>query len=466
MFKHIFLVGIGGVSMSGIARILRGMGIKVSGSDVMESVETRKLEREGFKVYVGHKESNISMDVDLVVVSAAIDEKNFEVASALKRDIPVWRRLQLINYLVDEKVMVAVTGMHGKTTVSSMIATICFDAKEDPTIMVGGEVRAISSNSRYGKGELWILEACEYKRSFLDLKPNIAVVTNIEEEHMDVYRDLDDIVDTFGLFVKQVDLGGLVVACTDDKNVRKVISCSQANVAGYGFETRPKNFTGVYWQIKNLEILDGKSVFDLYVDDEYYDNFCLSIPGRFNVLNAVAAIVVADFLVIDINMVKESLKNFLGARRRMDVLYDSEKITIVDDYGHHPTEIDNFLTAIRQKYGEKKLWLVWQPHQYSRTWQFLDKFVDCFKGVDKLILTEIYEARDAKEVKEKIDGKKLCEVMLKAKIDSVYFSTYDEVVDYLKKNYVEGSLLITLGAGPVNEVAEKVKKILVKENTA
>lgn len=462
MFKHIFLVGIGGVSMSGIARILREMGVKVSGSDIHDSVELDKLRDMGVEVFIGHDGQNLQEDVDLVVVSAAVDQKNPEIAVAVERNIPVWRRLQLVDFLAREKVMVAVTGMHGKTTVTSMIATICLEAKEDPTIMVGGVVRAIDNNAQYGQGELWILEACEYKRSFLDLKPNIAVITNIEEEHLDAYRDLDDILETFGLFVSQVDQEGLIVAGLDDENVRRVVSQTEANVAGYGFENRPKGFNGVYWQIKNYQQKGKKYYFDLYVDDEFLVQLALSLPGKFNALNAAAAVVVADFLVIDQGMIVKSLENFLGAKRRFDVLWEKRDLVVIDDYGHHPTEISSFLQAARDKYPNRAVWVVWQPHQYSRTWQFLDDFVKSFAGVDKLLVTSIYEARDSQEIKEKIDSKKFVDFAKKKGIEAEYLATYDEAADWLKKNYQKNSLIITLGAGPVNQVAEKFIAFLAK----
>jgi len=466
MFKHIFLVGIGGISMSGIARILQARKIKVSGSDICESVETKKLQKEGIEVYIGHQLKNLAKDVDLVVVSAAIDDNNSEIAEAKKRNIPIWRRLQLVDYLVDEKVLIAVAGMHGKTTISSMIATVCVQAQEDPTILVGGEVKEIAANARYGKGELWVVEACEYKRSFLDLKPNIAVISNIEEEHLDIYRDLEDIMDTFGLFLQQVDNNGLVVACLDNVNVAKLVTKVQANVVGYGWQVRPKYFTGVYWQIKNYHQKGSEYCFEVWIDDEYFDTFGLALPGKFNVSNAVATVAVADFLVIDPEIVKKALRAFTGAKRRFDIYLDRDDITVIDDYGHHPTEITNVLQAVRDKYDNRPVWAVWQSHQYSRTWQFLDDFVDCFQGVAKLIILPIYEARDSQEIKEKIDEQKLEKIMKKAGIDCRSVASYDEAVDFLEKNTESKRVVLTVGAGPVDEVAAKLTDKISKKKTS
>lgn len=459
MFDNYHLVGVGGISMSGIAKVLLAEGKKVSGSDLEESKEVIQLKNLGIKVAIGHNAENIENQTQCVVVSAAIEDNNPEVIEAKRRNIPVWRRSQLIGYSMREKIGIAVAGMHGKSTISAMLASILEEAGEDPTVLVGAYVDKIGSNAKYGKGDLMVVEACEYKRSFLDFYPTVAVISNIEEEHLDTYRDLDDIKETFKVFAAKIPEGGLLVSFVDDKNVLEIIKNVRSNLVGYGFNKKPVDFDGVYWQIVQIERGRESTTFRIEVDGHLEELiYKIVLPGDFNILNAVAALIVCDFLVIDSKAVLKALEEFTGAGRRLQVLGKKDDVVVVDDYGHHPTEIVNCLKAIKQKYPDRHLWVVFQPHQYSRTFHFLDGFASSFSVAEKVVVPEIYRVRDSIEDIKKVNSKILVERIVDNGVDAVYIPDFDKIVQFLNLNIPKQSVLLVLGAGPVNEIGKKFLK--------
>lgn len=446
--------------MSGLALILKKMGSQVSGSDQNAGQILEKLKEEKIDVVVGHKAENISHDSDLIVVSAAIPEDNEELKAAVRLGIPVWRRSQLIGYLMRDKIGVAVAGMHGKSTTSAMIATILEEAGEDPTVLVGAEVRAIGGVAKLGKSDLLVAEACEFNRSFLDFEPTIEVITNIEEEHLDTYADLAAIKDAFQSFIDKLPSDdGLLIACLDDFNVCELVAKQTINKIGYGFKDRPEGFTGVYWQIYNYRWQENKAYFNVRVDNEdIMPEFTLSLPGNFNVLNAVAAIIVCDFLVVEPAKIAKSLKSFKGARKRFDLVGEWRGTDIIEDYGHHPTEVRSSIAAVNQFYPDRKLWMIFWPHQYSRTEQFFDDFATSFNNLDHLVIVDIYEARPTDVDKKKINSMTLTEAVKKSGVEAVYIPDYKDAVKYVKDNIKDDSVLVVQGAGPTEKIVSMFKK--------
>ncbi|MBU0647626.1 UDP-N-acetylmuramate--L-alanine ligase [Patescibacteria group bacterium] len=457
LFKKVYFIGIGGVSMSGLAKVMLAMDKEVAGSDLDDKKGLDELRELGVKVNIGHDAGNIDDDIDLVVMTGAIEDDNPELVEARRLNIPVWRRMQLVGFLMRDKVGVAVSGMHGKTTVTSMIAAILEKAGENPTILGGSYIKEIGSNAKYGDSDLVVAEACEYQRAFLDLEPQILVMTNIEEEHMDTYKDLRDIFETFTMFANKVPIDGMLVGCLDDKNVLKLMRGKKANLVGYGFGRKPKSFAGVYWRIKNYRSDDGLVGFEVALDDEELGtSFSLRIPGKFNVLNAVAAVIVADFLLVDVQTAAEILAEFTGASRRFEIKGEKDGVVVIDDYGHHPTEIKNTIEGIREFYPKKDLWIVFWPHQYERTMNFFDEFVNCFEGVERLIVLDIYEARKAKIDKSQVNSKKLVEAIKSKKgIHVSYVPEWKEAYELMKKEINKDMVLLTLGAAPIDVLADK-----------
>lgn len=458
IFNNIHFVGIGGISMSGLAKVMLQMGKRVSGSDVEENDQIKSLRQMGVKITIGHDKSNLDADVEQVIVTGALAEDNPEVLEARKRNIPVWRRSQLLGAMMRDKIGIAVAGMHGKTTVSAMISTILHDNNDDPTVFVGANVKSIGTNANLGDSDLVVAEACEYQKSFLDLDPQIAVITNIEEEHLDTYKDIKGILEAFSFFATKVPTEGLLVGCLDDKNVLKVINASKANKIGYGFGKCPSKFSGVYWQIVRLR-QDNQTGYQVKVDDELLEEvISLDIPGEFNVLNAVAALIVADFLTVPMKVAVKSLNSFQGASRRFDVLGEKDGVVVVDDYGHHPTEVTNSISVVGQSFPDRYLWVVFWPHQYERTRDFWEKWPDAFVGAKKVIVLDIYQARETKVDKEEVNSKKLVESMKKKGIDAVYIPTWQEARQYVEEGIQNNSVLLTQGAGPVDELAREYLK--------
>jgi len=442
--------------MSGLAKIMLAMGKRVTGSDMEENEEVIKLRELGIDVQIGHDASNLPLDVEQVIVTAALLNDNPEVLAARAKNIPIWRRSQLIGYLMRDKVGVAVAGMHGKTTVSAMISTILEENSDDPTVLVGANVKFLGTNAKLGQSDLVVAEACEYQKSFLDFEPQIAVITNIEEEHLDTYHDLRGIIEAFTMFAAKVPIDGLLVGCLDDKNVLKVLKDRRANKIGYGFAPQPKNFTGVYWQILRPKKNMGKEGYRVKIDGELMDyKLQLSLPGEVNILNAVAALIVADFLTVPLVDSLISLANFTGASRRFDIWGEKNGVVVVDDYGHHPTEIINTLNMVKQQYPKRDLWVVFWPHQYERTRDFFDQFVTCFEGVKKVVVIDIYAARATTVDKDKINSEKMVAAMKKRNIDAMYLATWPEALSYVRDNIQAGNVLLTLGAGPIDQLARK-----------
>jgi len=435
--------------MSALAEILVSRGKKISGSDLVESQITKDLKKSGAKIYLGHKEEHISKDIERVVVSAAITDKNPEVREAKKLEIPIMTRGELLGKLMNEKIGIAVTGTHGKTTTSSLLSYIFENAKLDPTIAIGGEVRNIGGHAKDGKGKYFIAETCEYKRFFKDIYPNIAIITNIEEDHLDYYKDLNDIKSAFTDFTENIKEGGMLVACFDDENVREVASGFNGRVVSYGIANGDLNY-----RASDFRIEEGVQRFEIHKNGSDLGTFEIQIPGIHSILNATAAVAVALECGVKIGTIKKGVASFMGAGRRIETKGEKNGVLVIDDYAHHPTEIQATLQAIKSFYPKRKVWCVFQPHQHSRTRILLNNFVDALMEADEIIIPKIYPVRDTREDIASVSGEDLSRLLTKKGKSSHYIPEFKDAVKYLKKNVLNNDIIVTMGAGPVNEIGE------------
>lgn len=448
-YNSYFFVGIGGIGMSGLAKILLKEGKQVSGSDIIQNNITRDLEKLGAKVYLGHDAKNIE-DSEAVIISAAIKD-NPEIGETKKKKLPIYRRSELLGALMASKKGIAISGTHGKTTTSTMISMILEKAGFDPTIVVGGEVKNIGVNAKHGKGEYFVAEACEYERSLLDIHPYISIITNIEADHLDTYKDLDDIIETFKKFVSQTDEKGFLVVSADDFNISKVTENYEGEVITFGISDE-----SAIWKARNIAIKEGITFFSVYKREQRIGDFSLKIPGAHNILNALAAIALASKLEIKLGITKEVLSEFEGVNRRFQIKGVENNITVIDDYGHHPTEVKATLEGLRSIYPDRsrKVWCVFQPHQYSRTKFLLNDFARSFTETDTVIIPDIYAVRDTEEDIKSVNSEVLVDEINKLQKKAIYLKTFEEIVDFLSNNVKSDDIIITIGAGPVYKVGE------------
>lgn len=440
--------------MSALAQILALRGNKVSGSDLIENPITDNLKKIGVKVYTGHKKEYLSPDTEMVVVSAAISDKNPEISEAKKLGIPIITRGELLGQMMDEKEGIAITGTHGKTTTSSLISQIFEDANLKPTIAIGGEVGSTGSNAKEGNGKYFIAETCEYKRFFADIRPAIAVITNIEEDHLDYYKDLDDIKSAFSDFTKNIKDNGLLVACFDDENTREIADTFDGKVISYGISSDDLNY-----RADNIRIEENVQKFNVHKNGSDLGEFQMQVPGIHSILNSLAAITVALECGIKLGVIKESIAKFTGAVRRMETKGKRGEVLVIDDYAHHPTEIQATLQAIRSFYPKRKICCVFQPHQHSRTRILLNNFVDALTEADEIIIPKIYPVRDTAEDIASVSGENLADLLKKKGKPAKYIPDFKDVVSYLKDHASGNDIVITMGAGPVNQVGEKYLNI-------
>jgi len=437
--KNIHFVGIGGIGMSGIAEILSSRGIPVSGCDLKRSAATDLLAGRGIRTDLGHDPAHLD-GVDLVVVTSAVRGDNDEIDAARARGIRIMKRKEMLGLIVAEKRSVGVCGTHGKTTTSAMIATVLEEAGLDPTVLVGGIVRNFGSNAKSGTGDFLVVEADEYDRTFHELHPEIAVVTNIEADHLEYFGDLDAILEAFRIYLEGVRPGGAVVACVDDPAVAKLINGFDAHrVVRYGLGAG-RDITAV-----NVAYADRGSSFEV----PGVGFFKLFVPGEHNVRNALAAIAVACELGIDAHTVANALSKFLGVDRRFQILGDYAGALIVDDYAHHPTEIRATITAARTGYPERRIVALFQPHLYSRTRDFAREFGESLSEADLAIVAPIYAARE-----KPIEG--ISSRMIADAVGGIEFLDRGnaEIVNELRRRLQPNDIFITMGAGDVHEVAE------------
>ena len=444
---HVHFIGIGGISMSGLAEILLEEHFTISGSDARESDLTRHLEHMGVTVYYGQAASNIKEGVDLVVYTAAIREDNPEFLRARERNIPMMSRAELLGQIMDNyENSIAIAGTHGKTTTTSMISQILLAAKADPTITVGGILKALDGNLRVGKSNIFVSEACEYTNSFLHFYPKYSIVLNVEAEHLDFFKDIQDIRHSFHQFLSNTKKDGAILLNGEIENYKELTEGLPNEVITFGLtdscDYHPADIT-----------FNEKACasFTAMHHDTPVMKVSLNVPGMHNVSNALAAIALALDLKIPVEAIAAGLSAFGGADRRFQYKGTVDGVTVIDDYAHHPTEIRATLTAAKN-YPHKRLVLVFQPHTYSRTKAFLNDFADVLSLADVVVLADIYAAREKNTYG--ISSKDLLEVLEKKGTDCHYFPSFEEIEKFLLKNCMNGDLLITMGAGDIVNVGE------------
>ncbi len=446
--NKLYFVGIGGTSMSGLAGIAQDMGFEVAGCDMMDSLYVQKLKNRGIPISIGHDENNLPDDTDLLVFSAAISDEKPEMVKAKKLGIPRIERSDYLGLLSRVfETTIGVAGTHGKTTTSSMIAQLLTQAELDPSVSIGGRLDEIGGNAHLGKNEYFVVESCEFVDSFLKTQHQIGVITNIEKDHLDYFTGgLKQIMQSFHRFGMILPKNGLMVAWGDDTIVRNVCLGLKCPVVYYGFKDNND------WTAKNVEFNEfGNPSFDLYHKDEFYDHFELQIPGRHNVLNAMAAVIVADHLGVDKELIKHSLKDFKGAHRRFEFRGEVDGINVYEDYAHHPTELRVVIESALN-HDHNKLWVVFQPHTYSRTKLLFREFIDSFKGADEVILNDIYSDREANTYN--IYSEDLAKYIKRDyNIPTVVMSEFEQIVKYLTDNLKPGDLVLVAGSQTINKVA-------------
>ncbi len=444
-----YFIGIGGIGMSGLANILFEQGYKIAGSDINKNEETYKLEEKGITINYSHMSKNINNDIQNVVTTAAIRSDNPEILEANRLGINIISRPQLLNKIITQNKAIAITGTHGKTTTTSMISLILEAANLDPTIIVGAEVSNIHGNSKLGKGEYSVAEVCEYQKAFLEIYPYIAIITNIEEDHLDCYKDLEDIVDAFKGFVQNINKKGLLVACGDNINSSRVLKSFAGEKTSYGFNNNND------WRAVNVSAENEKTVFTVTHNDVVISDFSLKVPGEHNVLNALAAIIVAKKIGIDNKTIQATLSSFSGADRRFQILGKYKEATIIDDYAHHPTEIIATLRGARQFYPNLRIIAVFQPHQHCRTKFLLKEFSEAFTDADIVIMPEIYAVRDTREDIESVSSKDVVDMINKITPEkAIFIRDFEQVEDYLEKIIQKDDIILTIGAGPVDKIGK------------
>ena len=445
---HVYFIGIGGISMSGLAEILLSEGFTVSGSDWNRTPLTERLERQGAAVHYGRpqKAENIEEDVELVVYTAAVHPDNPEYQETLRRQLPHLTRAQLLGQMMKNyRLPVAVSGTHGKTTTTSMIAEILIAADTDPTISVGGVLKDIGGNIRVGASELFVTEACEYTNSFLSFFPKVGIILNIEEDHLDFFRDLDEIRASFRRFAQLIPKDGLLIINGAIPRLSEITDGLSCRVATFG--SSPEND---YFFTDIAHDDTARASFVLHFHGKELP-VRLGVPGEHNIANAAAALALADHLDLDMERAAESLHGFTGTDRRFEYKGELHGVTIIDDYAHHPTEIEATLKAAAN-YPHRTLWCVFQPHTYSRTKAFFHDFARALSHADHVILADIYAARETDTLG--VSSALLCQEIRDLGTDCRYFPSFEEIEKFILENCIPGDLLITMGAGNVVNIGE------------
>ncbi|MFC1838254.1 UDP-N-acetylmuramate--L-alanine ligase [Thermodesulfobacteriota bacterium] len=447
--KHIHFVGIGGISMSGIAELLLNLGYIVSGSDIKSSSVTKRISGMGGKIFTEHRAENIE-SADVVVYSSAVLPDNPEIVAAQEKYIPVIPRAEMLAELMRLKYGVAIAGAHGKTTTTSMVASILTEANLDPTVLIGGRLDIWGgSNAKLGQGDILVAESDESDGSFLALSPTIAVVTNIDREHMDHYGDMDSIRDTFVDFINKVPFYGTAILCLDNEEIQNIMPRLKKRYVTYGLTSQAD------LRAKDINKSSSNSDFEILYQDGSLGRITVGMPGNHSVLNALAAVAVGLELNIDLKDIKKGLADLGGLARRFQRKGEKGGVLVIDDYGHHPTEIMATLETAREVWPEERLIVVFQPHRFSRTRELYDRFVISFNHSDVLIVAPIYPAGE-KEI-EGVDSGWLCRGIKEHGHREVYLAeNQDHVLSLLMENVKPGDKVITLGAGDIYKAGEKL----------
>ena len=450
-FKHIHCIGIGGIGLSAIAEIFLSRGYIVSGSDMKQSETTDHLINHGATIYFEHSADNIQ-GADLICYSAAVSKENPELKAAIEAGIPTATRAEALGALMSGyENSIAISGTHGKTTTTSMISLILEHAATDPTILVGGNLAEFNGNVKVGKSNYFVTEACEYMDSFLSLRPQIEIILNIDSDHLDYFKDIDHIASSFQRFADLVPASGTLIAYDANPFVQSIIENVDCNVITFGFSDCAT------YHADNIKFNSmGMPSFDVYCPAGFFGSVQLSVPGEHNIANSLAAIACCHSLGIPAQSIISTLVNYTGTQRRFDVIGSTkDNVRIVDDYAHHPTEIKATLSATKN-IKHNKLWCLFQPHTYTRTMALFDEFAESFADADKLILAEIYAAREKNIYK--ISSKSLAAEIKKRhpEKDVYFFDDFDDMASFVYNNADEGDLVLTMGAGDICKVAEMI----------
>lgn len=450
--KKVHFIGIGGVSMSGLAAILLNNQIQVTGSDFKESKNTEKLKNRGAVIFYGHHKENIT-DQDIVVYTAAIREDNEELQEARAKGIPTYDRAEFLGHLIKNFTnSIAVTGTHGKTSTTSMLSAISLADEKDPTILVGANLPLIGGNYRIGDSDFFITEACEYKASFMQFPGKVALILNVEADHLDYYRDLQHILDTFKAYITVMPAGGTVVANADDPNMEYILQDAKVKVLPFGIHKGKLKAENITFDEM------GRASFDAVLEGEILTTIHLKVPGEFNIYNALGAIGASLSSGISLEGIRKGLENYEGVDKRFQHLYTKNDITVLDDYAHHPGEIKNALdTVLKMKHN--KIHVVFQSHTYTRTKALFNEFAECFDAMDTLLLLPIFAAREPDT--GLVSSEELGDAIRKRNtVPTVNFTEFQDAAAYLKEIAKPGDIILTMGAGESVKVAEMLKPML------
>ncbi len=445
-----YFIGIGGISMSGFAELLQTMGFTVKGSDRTESKITRHLERLGIKIVYEQISKNITPDIDFVIYTAAISEDNPEFVRAKELGLPMMERAAMVGQVMKNyPTAIAVSGTHGKTSTTSIASHIMLEAGMDPTISVGGILPEIKGNIRVGKSPNFITEACEYTNSFLKFFPTIGIILNIEAEHLDFFRDLEDIRSSFRRFAELIPAEGTLIINADIENYNEITDGLDCHVLTYSVDHPDADFSATDISFDEM----GCGNFTLLEHGVKKEHYTLGIVGKHNISNTLSCLALASLFKIPPDTIQRGLSKYKGTERRFEYKGEFHGATVIDDYAHHPTEIRATLTSARN-YPHKTLWVAFQPHTYSRTKNFLNDFADALSLADKIVLADIYAARE-KDPGD-ISSRDLADLLTKSGKDAVYLGDLDQIKNFFEKNLINGDLLITMGAGNIVEVGESL----------
>ncbi len=449
--KKYHFIGAGGIGMSGLAKVLMRNGASVSGSDQEHSPTVQNLLALGADIKIGHSAANIPLPVDAVVISAAIKPTNPELVQATQAGCAIYKYAEMLGQLMDTCTGIAVCGTHGKSTTSGWLAFVLERAHSAPNFIVGADVPQLGGSSGVGDGDIFVAEACEYDRSFLNLCPQIMVMLNIEPDHLDYYKDESDIVDAFAEFTACIKARGLIIANSADENVATVLSRLEPHqkYVTFGLDADCDFYAD------NIELIDGLYHFDIFHNADFLGRVGISLPGEHNILNALAVVAAAVSAGVEAGAVLTWLAQFAGVDRRLMLKARAGGVTILDDYAHHPTEIKASLSAIRQRFEPNRIWCVFQPHQYSRTRFLLDDFAESFKLADVTIVPQIYFVRDTAEAHKQVNAQVLVDKIHEQGCEAVFIDDFGRICEYLKDNVRDGDLVVTMGAGDIWKVTDE-----------
>jgi len=452
---HIHFIGVGGAGMSGLASILLDLGHKISGSDILTSKITKRLADKGATIFTGHNKDNVE-GADLIVVSSAIPESNSEIRGARDRKVTIIKRAEMLARLMENKCGIAIAGTHGKSTTASMISLLLEKSGFDPTVVVGGELNNFKNNAKLGKGHHIVVEADESDGSFLELNPHIAIVTNIEDDHLDHYENMANILKDFGKFIEKVPDNGQIILCRDCDNVKKLIKQYSRRYVSYGI------FSQADIMAKDIELNNLNSKSKIFRQGEKIGELYLKVAGYHNILNALAATAVALELGINFSEIAKILDTFQGVHRRMEIVASTDNnILIIDDYAHHPTEIKATLSSLKSSWQNRRIVAVFQPHRYSRTKLLAKKFGQAFFDADCVIINDIYSANESPI--SGISGETIFKEIKKTHHRQIkYLPFKDDILIYLYEMIKPGDIIITMGAGDIWTVGYELAKQLKK----